>query len=145
LFIIFFNLVNIGQNQPGTNNTPTPQSTSSQTSATSSAQHIPLMPTATNIPGVTAGNLDFSNIARSIGTMVQGITGQLIPGATLINPHMTIPTPAASSSSSTTATSNNTSSSQNSNTPTTTNDNETDAMTEQMLSGIIIFENKRIY
>ncbi|CAF1403986.1 unnamed protein product [Rotaria magnacalcarata] len=137
--------LNIGQNSPGNNNNnPTSPSTPSQASGTNTTQST--MPTATNIPGVTAGNLDFSNIARSIGSMVQGITGRLIPGATLISPNFTIPNPMAtgsfSSSSTTTTTttaSNTNSTSQNSNntTNTTANNNENDAVTEQMLTELL--------
>jgi hypothetical protein len=142
--IIFFNLVNIGQNNPGNNNTPTPQFAPPQISGTNPTQQSTAIPTANNIPGVVAGNLDFSNIARSIGSMVQGITGRFIPGATLVNPNQTMPNSTASSS--TTITSNTTSSTQNSNTTTgtTSNNNETDAVTGQMLGGRIIFGDKRV-
>jgi len=141
--IILFNLVNIGQNNPGNNNAPTPQSTPSQTSGTNTNQQPSAIPTATNIPGVAAGNLDFSNFARSFGSMVQGIAGRFIPGATLVNPQPAMPT-STPSSSTTATTSNATSSTQNSNTPTssTANNNESDTVTEQMLAGIIIFEDK---
>ncbi len=142
--IIFFNLVNIGQNNPGNNNAPTPQSTPAQISGTNTTQQPSAIPTATNIPGVAAGNLDFSNFARSFGSMVQGITGRFMPGATLVNPQPAMPTSTPSSSSTTATTSNTTSSTQNSNTPTssTANNNESDTVTEQMLAGIIIFEDK---
>jgi len=142
--IIFFNLVNIGQNNPGNNNTPTPQYALPQVTGTNPTQQTIPIPTANNVPGVVAGNLDFSNIARSIGSMVQGITGRLVPGATLVNPNQTMPNPTASSS--TTTTSNTTSLTQNSNntTNTTSNNNETDTVTEQMLAGRIFFEDKRV-
>ncbi len=135
--------LNIGQNNPGgNNNPPTPQSIPSQAIGTNTTQQATAIPTATNnIPGVVAGNLDFSNIARSIGNMVQGITGRLIPEAALVNPNQSTSTSTPPSSSSTTTTTpNTTSSTQNSNT--TTNNNGTDAVTEHMLIGIIIFENK---
>lgn len=130
--IIFFCLVNIGQNNPGNNNTPTVSTASSQTSGTNPIQQSTAIPTATNIPGVAAGNLDFSNFARSLGSMVQGITGRFMPGATFVNPN---------SATTPSATSNTTPSTQNSNTATgtTTNNNETDTVTEQMLGGIIFF------
>ncbi|CAF2492678.1 unnamed protein product [Rotaria sp. Silwood2] len=138
--------LNIGQNNPGNNNNNTSTS-QSQASGTNTTQQT--IPTATNIPGVVAGNLDFSNIARSIGTMVQGITGRFIPGATLISSNLATPTSttsssstsssSSSSSSSTITTTNTTSSSQNSNTSTstTTNNNENDAVTEQMLTELL--------
>ncbi len=67
--------------------------------------------------------------------MVQGLTGRFIPGATLVNPNP--PTPPST-------TPNTTPSTQNSNTTTgtTPNNNETDTVTEQMLGGRIIFENR---
>lgn len=139
--------VNIGQNNPSTTTTtttnPPSQPAASQATGTNLNQQTP--PTVTNIPGVVAGGLDFSNIARSIGNMVQGITGRLIPGATVVTPNFSVPptTPSSTSSSSstvtttTTATSVNTTSTQNSNTrtSTTTNNNENDAVTGQMLQG----------
>jgi len=142
LFVCFFfnrkhfskSLVNIGQNNPGSNNnsnSSTPQTTSSTpSSATATPLQSTGIPATANIPGVMAGNLDFNNILRSLNSMAQGITGQLIPGATLINPNST-----ATVSSSTT------SSTQNSNTSTsssstTTNNDENDTITEQMLQGL---------
>ncbi|CAF1162054.1 unnamed protein product [Rotaria sordida] len=145
--------LNIGQNNPGNNNNPSNNNTptlQSQASGTNTTQQT--IPTATNIPGVVAGNLDFSNIARSIGSMVQGITGRLIPGATLISSNLSMPTtmtsstlPSSSSSSSSstttasTTTTNTTSSSQNSNTSTSTitNNPENDTVTEQMLTELL--------
>jgi hypothetical protein len=124
----FLNLVNIGQNHPGNDNA-TPQSTSSQSTGTNVTQQS--IPTTNNVPGVAAGGLDFSNIARSIGTMVQGMAGHFIPGATLVNPN---PTTSTSSSTSSTIPS-----SQNSNNTAATNNPETDTVTEQMLTGRIIF------
>jgi len=139
--IIFFCLVNIGQNNPGNNNnnnTPTVSTASSQTSGTNPIQQSTAIPTATNIPGVAAGNLDFSNFARSLGSMVQGITGRFMPGATFVNPNSATPP---------SATSNTTPSTQNSNTATgtTTNNNETDTVTEQMLGGIIFLKIGLVY
>jgi hypothetical protein len=124
---LFFNLVNIGQNGPN-NNTQPPQSTPSQAGGTNPTQQATATPMATNVPGVAAGGLDFSNIARSIGSMVQGLTGRFVPGATLVNPNP---------STHTSTTSNTASSSQTSNTATTsTNVNEADNVTEHMLTGI---------
>ena len=134
---IVFNLVNIGQNNPGNNNTPTPPTVASQTSGTNPTPQVTVIPTGTNIPGVAAGNLDFSNFARSLGTMMQGIAGGLIPGATLVNPN-----PAASPS--TTPSTTPSTSNSNTSTSTTTNNTETDTVTEQMLGGMIIFETRLV-
>ena len=87
------------------------------------------MPMNVNIPGVMAGGLDFSNIARSINTMVQGIAGRLIPGATLVNPTQTPPTgQTANVPSQSNVTANTAAASSNTNEP-------SDRVTEQMLGG----------
>ncbi|CAF0890660.1 unnamed protein product [Adineta ricciae] len=126
--------LNIGQNNAGHSNIQAPQPTPTQSSGTNQAQHATAPPAVNNIPGVVAGGLDFSNFARSINSMVQGITGRLIPGATLIN---ATPSTTASTSPSTTATSNTSSSTQNSNTSTGANSNENDNVTEQMLGELL--------
>ncbi|UJR37992.1 hypothetical protein I4U23_030674 [Adineta vaga] len=119
--------LNIGQNNPNNQNTQTSQPIPAQATGTNPTQQA--TPTVNNIPGVVAGGLDFSNFARSINSMVQGITGRLIPGATLIN----------STSSTAAPTSNTGSSSQNSNSSTRTNNNnnENDNVTEHMLSELL--------
>lgn len=133
--------LNIGQNNPSNNNVSTPQSTSPQASGTTTTQTT--APSTGNIPGVVAGNLDFSNIARSIGNMVQGIAGRLIPGATLVNSNISMSTSTTPSSSSVrTATTNlspSSTSSQNNNstTSTITNNNENEAVTAQMLTELL--------
>ena len=131
LFLLF-NLVNIGQNSPGNNNTPTQQTAPSQTSGINVTQQTTGIPGAVNFPGVAAGNLDFSNFARSLGNMVQGFTGQF--GATLVNPNSATGTSTVTTSTSSSSTQNSNSST---NTTTTTNNNENDTVTEQMLGGEI--------
>lgn len=129
--------LNIGQNNLGSNNSTNPSTPQTASSTPSSATATPLqstsIPTAANIPGVVAGNLDFSNIARSLNTMVQGITGRLLPGATLINPGPLI-APTSSNTNSSTQNSN-TSTGTSSSSSTATNNDETDTVTEQMLGG----------
>lgn len=134
-FSRLFTLVNIGQNGPGNNNTPTQQTAPSQTSTTNATQQTTAIPAAVNLPGVAAGNLDFSNLARSLGTMVQGLTGRLIPGATLVNPNQATGTTPANNTSSTTPSSQSSTSNSTSTTRTTNNDNDT--VTEQMFGGMI--------
>ncbi len=125
--------VNIGQNNPGNANPATQSTASSQTSGTNPTQQPIPIPTATNIPGVQAGNLDFSNFARSLGSMVQGLTGRLIPGATLMSQNP-VATPPSTTSNTTPPTQNS-----NTSTGTTANNTETDTVTEQMLGGRVIF------
>lgn len=126
LFFLLFILVNIGQNSPGNNNTPNQQTTPSQPSGINLTQQATAIPIAVNLPGVNAGNLDFSTLGRSFGDMAQRLAGRL--GATLANP-----TPATGPSTSNTSTQNSNSSTNT----TTTNNNETDTVTEQMLGGEI--------
>ena len=128
-------LVNIGQNSPGNNNTPTQQTTPSQTGTTNTTQQTTAIPAAMNFPGIVPGNFDFNTIARSLGTMVQGITGRLIPGATLVNPNQATGTTPANTTSTPTPSSQNSNTSTN--TTTTTNNNDSDTVTEQMLGGTI--------
>ena len=84
-----------------------------------------------------AGGLDFSNIARSIGTMVQGMAGRLIPGATLVTPSPSAAANVSSTTPSTGGTATAAASAQSSGTtPRPTSEaGETDMMTEQMLGG----------
>ena len=143
--IIVFNSVNIGQTNP---TTPTSQSASSQARETSATLQTSSSTTG-NIPGVAAGSLDFSNIARSIGNMVQGIAGRFIPGATSMNTNPTTATATVSSlSTETTSDTNLSSQGTNSTTGTVTNNNNTnenDAITTQMLTGMSVFVNNIIY
>lgn len=75
------------------------------------------MPNLANIPGVIAGGLDFSNIARTIGNMVQSIAGQTVPSATTSETTSTTTRPT------------------NQNTSSTSNASDSDRLTEQMVSG----------
>ena len=141
-FFCRFFLVNIGQNHSPTNATATPPSSSQTNPANSTPQSNPI-PNMNNIPGVMAGGLDFSNIARSIGSMVQGITGQLLPGATLLNTMSTAAAPARSSSNTSQSNSTVQGNSNRSSTSTTGsgNNNNTDTVTEHMLTGKIRFRD----
>lgn len=141
--------MNIGQNSPP-GNPPTAQanatsnaSATSQSSTGGATQQTANIPLNTAAPGVMAGGLDFTNLARSINTMVQGIAGRLIPGASLVNPGQTATTSTPPSQSSASATGSNSSatasSSQSATRPTpsaaASNGNDNDRITEQMLGG----------
>jgi hypothetical protein len=133
--------VNIGQNNAG-NAMPTTPMATPQVNVTNIQQQATNSSSNVNIPGVMAGGLDFSNIARSIGSMVQGLTGRLIPGGNQINLSAAaaapstilssaVPSGTATSSSSHTSTSGNSTSAPQA----TSNSNETDTVTEHMLTG----------
>ncbi|CAF0752785.1 unnamed protein product [Adineta steineri] len=127
--------LNIGQNNPNNPNNQTSQSTTSQSTGTNTTQQATATPMGTNIPGVMAGGLDFSNFARSIGNMVQGITGRLIPGATLVNANPFTTTSTVTSTTTSSSTTSNTSTSTQNTAP--GNNAEVDNVTGQMFTELL--------